>query len=527
MDKPPLIFYTTFILSLIMLHRKLQIAFVLGCWIVQGFCPWTETACFGAEPSQETNRYNVLFIAVDDLRPELGCYGVSYIRSPNIDRLAETGRRFTHHYVQVPTCGASRYALLTGRSPFESNATSNDVFFSGSTALRPTASEEGAQTMPELFRRSGYHTALIGKISHQPDGKVFQYDGTGNGQPELPDAWDELLTPYGPWNYGWGAFFAYAEGQSREGQIQRGNEGRRTRNEISVYEMPEVSDNALPDGMMADTAIETLKRLADQKKPFFFGVGFYKPHLPFVAPKRYWDMYEGVDIPLPPERQTDTAYGTGSGEFFQYQMSFPKRTPLTSADAYNVKRAYAACVSYVDAQIGRVLDTLTELRLDQTTIVVLWADHGWHLGEHNVWGKQTLFERSLRSPLIVRVPGMASPGVPTDALVETLDIFPTLRELCSPSYQKTLYPQAGTSFAAALQNPNDPGKSGAYARYSGRTLRTAEYRILARPNPQGGFRDVELYDHRTDPDEEKNIAEDEPETTRRLLERLHTPHSVP
>lgn len=457
-----------------------------------------------------TNRYNVLFIAVDDLRPELGCYGVNYIRSPQIDRLAQTGRRYTRHYVQVPTCGASRYALLTGRCPFESDATGNHAFFQGKTALTSERTVPGARTMPELFRRSGYRTVMIGKISHQPDGRVYNYDGSGDGRIEVPHAWDELATPYAPWKYAWSAFFAYSNGKSREDRSEY----------RPVFEMPEVADNELPDGLIAEAAMEKIDSLAGSESPFFLAVGFYKPHLPFVAPKRYWDLYEKAEIPEPDDKDPKTVFGHGSREFFTYQASFPKQVPLPKADAREVKRAYAACVSYVDAQIGKVLDRLRERGLDRNTIVVLWGDHGWHLGEHRIWGKHTLLEPSLRSPLIVRVPGMERPGEPTDAIVETVDLFPTLVDLCKPRFREYHFLQAGTSFRASLVDPTDQGKPGSFARFQGKTLRTRDYRIIAAQDSQGVFSKVELYDHRDDPGEMKEISRREPETTRRLLERL-------
>ncbi|MDR1963503.1 MAG: sulfatase [Planctomycetaceae bacterium] len=473
-----------------------------------------------AETRSTNNRYNILFIAVDDLRPELGCYGADHIRSPNIDRLSAAGRRFSHHYVQVPTCGASRYALLTGRRASESNGYSNYSFSQGKSALKQEISENGAQTFPELFRRSGYHTAMIGKISHQPDGRVYNYNGTGDGLPELPNAWDELLTPYGSWKYSWATFFAYADGYSRESTTGTQKNPLLYRN--LLYQNPDVSDQELPDGMMADQAIKTLNRLTGSEKPFFLAVGFYKPHLPFVSPKKYWDMYENIEIPLPPKEKPETVYGHKSGEFFRYQASFPKQVPLSPSDTKNVKRAYAACVSYVDAQIGRVLDTLKKSGKDRQTIVVLWGDHGWHLGEHQVWGKQTPLEPALRSPLIISVPDMNQPGVATEALVESVDIFPTLVDLCQPSYRKTQYQQGGQSFTAVLNDPGLNGKESAFG-YVGanvQTLRTPEYRLIVRKNAENRFTNIELYDHRNDPGETKNIAPQQVDQVEQLLEKL-------
>ena len=229
---------------------------------------------------------NVLFIAIDDLRTELGCYGVDYADSPHLDQLAAEGTLFTNHFVQVPTCGASRYALLTGRSPAASGALQNGAMYSGRTALNPQQ-QPGAQTLPELFRRSGYHTTLIGKISHTADGRVYEYNGSGDGRDEIPLAWDDKLTPFGKWQRGWGIFFAYGQGRHRED----GN-GNKDLMQFSVE-----NDDDLPDGMMASAAIEQLKQLGNSEKPFFMGLGFFKPHLPFVAPRQDWEAVRDRNIP--------------------------------------------------------------------------------------------------------------------------------------------------------------------------------------------------------------------------------------
>ncbi|MCP4890170.1 MAG: sulfatase-like hydrolase/transferase, partial [Planctomycetaceae bacterium] len=210
-------------------------------------------------------RPNILFIAVDDLRPELGCYGIPHAQSPHLDRFAKTAVTFQRHFVQVPTCGASRFAMLTGQSPLQSGALGNQSLYQGKTSLR---SNEGlaAQTFPELFRRNGYETVCIGKISHTPDGKVFNYDGTGDGRSELPHAWDQFATPYGPWKRGWGTFFAYEGGRHREDGLGHKD----------LMEFTAKTDDALPDGMMATAAIEKLAELKSLRletgKPFLMGL---------------------------------------------------------------------------------------------------------------------------------------------------------------------------------------------------------------------------------------------------------------
>ncbi|NQT86275.1 sulfatase [bacterium] len=451
---------------------------------------------------------NVLFIAVDDLRPELGCFGSTYAQTPNIDRLAATGIRFTNHFVQVPTCGASRFALLTGRSPANSGVYSNNgALYSGKSALKPDR-QDGAQSMPELFRRNGYHTVCIGKISHTPDGRVYNYGGKGNGRHELPNAWDELATPFGAWKRGWGAFFAYDGGRHREdGQGHR-----------DVMEFTAETDEGLPDGLMAKAAVDKLKELKAKGKPFFLGVGFFKPHLPFVATRGDWEAMAKADVPLPPHQEKpDSAYWHKSGEFYKYKAPYPKTNPLAKEDQLKARRAYLACARYSDRQIGKVLAALDDLGLADNTVVVLWGDHGWHLGDSRLWGKHTPFERAVRSPLIVRAPGLKTAGKECDALVETLDIYPTLVELCAPAKRKTSAPLDGKSLAPLLHDPDGDIRQAALSYWGSATsVRTKTHRLIAKRGKAGPTK-IELYDIRESPDPVKNIAAAEPALVKTLL----------
>jgi len=394
--------------------------------------------------SATPQRPNVLLIAVDDLRPELGCYGASHVDSPHLDRLAAGGVRFDHHYVQVATCGASRYAMLTGRSPFRSGVTrSNSAFYQGSSKLDPQRLP-GAQSMPELFRRNGYHTCQIGKISHTADGRVFAYDGSGDGRQEMPHAWDTLATPLGPWERGWGAFFAYADGVSRED-----GSGHQDLMEFVAEE-----DEGLPDGLNAKVAVEKLHQYRDQDQPFFLAVGFYKPHLPFVAPRQDWEAMQQREIPPIADRAKPASpHWHRSGEFYRYDFPFPKTRPLSASSAEQARRAYAACVRYTDRQVGRVLAALEATGQADNTIVVVWGDHGWHLGEQQIWAKHTPWNRALRSVLIVRTPAMAGRGSVYEAPVETLDLYPTLVDLCQLPDRQTAFPLDGDSLRAALAAP--------------------------------------------------------------------------
>ena len=474
--------------------------------------PWTArgTAQQADEPTSGQNRYNVLFVAIDDLRPELGCYGVPHARTLHLDSFAKTALRFTRHYVQVATCGSSRYALLTGRSPRSTGLTGgNDGFHSGSTALSQRKLP-GAQTMPELFRRSGYRTSLIGKISHTADGRVYAYNGTGDGRLEVPHAWDDMLTPMGSWKRGWGVFFAYPGGVHRED-----GSGRK-----DLMDFTAVHDDDLPDGQMATAAIKHLQVLSQEKQPFFLGLGFFKPHLPFVAPKQDWDALADIDIPLPPAWKIDSPYWHRSNEFYKYDMPFPKDRPLSEEAHRNAIRAYGACVRYVDRQLGRLLIALDELELSQNTIVVVWGDHGWHLGEQQIWAKHTPFERANNSVLMIRVPGMSTAGKSTSSLVESIDLYPTLVELCSLTSRTTRYPLDGKSLVPILRHERSTVHTHATSYWRDAvSVRTTRHRLVAKME-DGKPTHIELYDLSSGPDSVRDLSQTEPELVKRLLALL-------
>jgi len=456
-----------------------------------------------------TNRCNVLFIAIDDLRPELGCYGADTAQSPHMDEFARRAVVFNRHYVQVATCGASRYALLTGRSPGQSGVTRNNAAaYSGASAF--LANEQpGAQTLPELFRRSGYRTICIGKISHTPDGRVFAYNGQGDGRDELPNAWDELATPFGPWKRGWGTFFAYAGGKHRED----GN-GHKV-----LMEFIAEDDEDLPDGMMAATAIEKLKELKASEKPFFMGLGFFKPHLPFVATKKDWDAFADVEVPLPEPGKIDSPYWHRSNEFYKYDAPYEKTRPLSPTAQRTAKRAYYACVRYVDRQVGRVLDQLQQLGLDEKTIVVIWGDHGWHLGEQQIWAKHTPFERANCSVLMIRAPGVTESPRMSSALVETIDLYPTLIELCRPRFRETHKPLDGQSLVPLLDGKSEQVRSAAVSYWGNAvSIRSATHRLVVGKNK--GKPHTALYDLSHNLDNRENIADERPDLVKELRRHL-------
>ncbi|MBN68288.1 MAG: iduronate sulfatase [Gimesia sp.] len=461
--------------------------------------------------AEEKKHPNVLFIAIDDLRTELGCYGHPHVQSPALDRLAAQGVLFTNHFVQVPTCGASRYALLTGRSPRNSGVTrSNQAFYRGKSALSAEQTT-GAQTMPELFRRSGYQTTCIGKISHTADGRVFEYNGSGDGRDEVPHAWDELATPFGSWKRGWGIFFAYANGRSRED-----GSGIRDLMQFTVEK-----DEDLPDGLLAQEAIAKLKAFKTGSKPFFLGLGFFKPHLPFVAPRQDWEAISQIEIPdAPHPEKPESSYWHKSGEFYSYNMEFPQTRPLARENRLQTRRGYLACVRYVDRQVGKVLTALEELGLSENTIVVVWGDHGWFLGDSALWAKHAPLERALNSTLIIRAPGVSQPGLKTAALVETIDLYPTLVDLCQPAFRKTEFPLDGVSLKPILNGQKSKVSDFAFSYWnSAVSVRDQSYRLTATLK-KGRPASVELYDVSKTPDPVQNLAKEKTELVNQLLQAI-------
>jgi arylsulfatase A-like enzyme len=466
-------------------------------------------ACTGNEESTGKNlpeNPNILFIAIDDLRPELGCYGNEYIKSPNIDRLAETGAVFTNHYVQVPTCGASRYSLLTGMLPKTKGHLSNEACHN---LIAGKPETETPETFIHHLRRNGYYTVGIGKISHYVDGLLYGYTDPVGTEYELPHSWDEMLLNPGKWGTGWNAFFGYADGENRQSMNRQ----------VKPYEMADVPDTGYPDGLITEQALDKLVELAQNDEPFFLGVGFFKPHLPFNAPKKYWDMYNEDEIPLSPNpfipENVNRASLHGSGEFNGYQLGDEEATldgPVSDEYARTLRHAYFACVSYIDAQVGKLMDELVKQGLAENTIVVVWGDHGWHLGDHLVWGKHTIFERALKSAFIVNIPGQTT-GKHIDKIVSTVDIYPTLMELCNVEMP---HETDGKSMTPLLANPVAEWEDASYGYFrNGISLRTNRYRFTKYFRNEEPV--IELYDHQTDPSETKNIAEEYPEIVEGLL----------
>ena len=440
---------------------------------------------------------NVLLICVDDLRPELGCYGKRYIASPNIDRLASQGRIFGRHYVQAPTCGASRYTLLTGQY----GPNDNGALFQRAKRLGDQAADI-PPTMPRWFQSHGYTTVSVGKVSHHPGGRGGD-DWDDKGTLEMPDSWDRHLLPAGPWQHPRGSMHGLANGEIRKNV-----------KEMDVFQSVEGGDEIYPDGLIVDESLNQMDLLAaDSAKPFFLAVGIIRPHLPFGAPAKYMDAYKDTVLPpIPhPEKPAGVTTWHGSGEFMKYNRW--GRNPNSDADfATDVRRHYAACVTYADALVGRLLERLDRLGLRDDTIIVLWGDHGWHLGEHAIWGKHALFEESLRSPLIIQYKGLENPGQRTDSIVESLDVFPTLCEL---SGLPTPTEAAGVSLKPYIEDVSALGHPAiSYAR-KGKTIRTDRYRLIV--HNKGS---VELYDHSTEQAETENVAAQKPEVVAELKQLL-------
>ena len=445
---------------------------------------------------------NVLLICVDDLRPELGCFGVDYIKSPHIDELASSGTVFHHHYVQAPTCGASRFTLLTGRY----GGAGNGSLFSRAVQSGKNPKSEPL-SMPAWFRKHGYTTVSVGKVSHHPGG--LGGDRWNDPEtPEMPKAWSRHLLPAGVWQDPRGWMHGLAHGEIRD--------DTRTKSggiSMDVLQAVEGGDEIYPDGVSMNEALRQMDQLAsDADSPFFLAVGILRPHLPFGAPAKYLQRYESATLPAIPHPNKPDGKTTWhrSGEFMKYNRW--NRNPNDDLDfANDVRKHYAACVSYADAQVGRLIERLKKTGAADNTIIVLWGDHGWHLGEHSIWGKHSLFEESLRSPLIICVPDSKQKPA-TNSIVETLDLFPTLCDLTGIETPKTTQ---GVSLVPMLQNPNRKGHPAISYFRKAKTIRTQTHRLILHDD---GF--VELYDHRTPEKETANIAATEPELVAQLQRQL-------
>ena len=509
--------------------------------------------------NQAADRPNILFIAVDDLRPELGCYGTTIAISPNLDKLADDGLLFNRAYCQQAICRPSRASLMTGTRPETTGLFHNYV------SLREL--QPNILTLPEHLIANGYDAAYVGKIFHQGD------TDEGRSWNREPVKWVKGLNkPQGP--YALPANNKMKADNLQEMLARYGEAARQGLAAGPAYEKADVDDTSYIDGYNTQIAIATMKQMAERKdKPFFLGMGYKLPHLNWCAPKKYWDLYDPAAIPMATEVNAPNggaAMGLHASFELRTRAGIPKIGPLGEELSRTLKHAYLASMSYVDAQIGLLLTALEKCGLRDNTIIVVWGDHGWHLGDMGVWGKATNYEIATRVPLMIWTPTMKIRGAKSDALVELVDIFPTLCDLAGVAKPPHL---EGRSSAPLLDNPRQSWKKAAFSQYPnpalrewaanplsremretwfgplieqveaqiitqqgkkwnrelfeqhlmGYAMRTDRYRLVVwrdhrNLNAKPLF--VELYDHQTDPQETRNLATDQPEVVRKLREQL-------
>jgi len=489
------------------------------------FLRWTTASviaallCGGPNPPQPS-RPNILFVIVDDLRPELGCYGNTVIKTPNFDRFAQEATTFTRAFCQAAACSPSRASVMLGQRPDTTHVWSLGEEF---RKIHPNA-----VTMPQHFHRFGYYTVSIGKIfhNHMPDRVSFD-------EPDLrpPEYMSPELIDRDPES------FYYDEGLKEELATVRAERLRKNPNAYArgwaygrSWEASEAPDDAFYDGAQTTLALQKLKTLQEGHQPFYLALGYYRPHLPFVAPKKYWDLYDRNALPLAPNpylpkgsppMAMDSAYElTGCYDLEWVKHPAVERVPEQTARL--LKHGYYASVSYVDACFGRLMEGLKDLGLARNTIVVVWGDHGWKLGEHGSWCKQTNYNIDTRAPLLIRVPGQSAAPAQSEQLVELVDLYPTLCELADIPVPADM---EGMSLAPLLKDPQVALKSAVFSQYRerprvtldgkdymGYSMVTSRYHYVQwhtwdnDRQVAGEQVAVELYDNEVDPQENTNLA---------------------
>lgn len=455
------------------------------------FCRLAGVAVALAGSAAAAPKPNVLFIAVDDMRPQLGCYGDPVAKTPNMDRLAARGLLFNRAYCQQALCSPSRISLLSGRFPATTRILSIGPF------LRETMPD--IVTLPQHFKNNGYFTRSLGKVYHV---------GIDDPASWSVPPWHSKVPRYGPEGLAVVKQKAAALKAAGKPIPEKGPESPRFG---PAFEAPEVGDDDLLDGDTTRNAIDSLRVLAGDREPFFLGVGFANPHVPWVAPKKYWDLYRREDIPLPDNRYVPRKapeFAAKTGQDFMWYSNVPRDKVITDEFGRECLHGYLAAISYVDAQVGRLLDALDKSPAAKNTVVILWSDHGYYMGEHNWWGsKHNNYEGAARAVLMVSVPGQKHPGSKTNALVNFVDIYPSLSEICGlQAAQGT----EGRSFAPLLDDPKAATQDSAFSFYPmggylGIAMRTDRWRFVEWTK-KGKEPVFELYDHETDPAENENVA---------------------
>jgi iduronate 2-sulfatase len=485
-------------------RRPIQIGI---CLMLLGGCPLS---------AAQAIRPNVLFISADDMRFELGAYGAPHVQTPHLDRLAKGGMIFLQAHCQYPQCAPSRASVFTGRRPDSTRV--YDVF----THFRPALPD--VVTLPQLFKQHGYAARAFGKVYHSNLDDPASWSEP-HQEPNLPPLhWVNLKT-------------AARLKKKREAAEHIPGLTPRQRAQAAygpALEAEDSPDSAHHDGLVTDMSLAALREYERSGVPFFLAVGYRKPHLPFVAPKRYFELYDPGRLPLAENPSLPTgapSYGpVDGGEFRAYENMPVYPLPIPDDEARRLRHAYYACVTFVDAQVGRLLSELDRLGLADRTLVVFWSDHGYHLGENGHWGKWSPYEWDSRSPLIMRGPGVPS-GVATNALVEFVDIYPTVASLAG------LEPPAGLegiSLKPLLREPSRTWKSAVFTQVLRQlpdgnlmavSMRTERYRLTrwTAEHDRADVRFIELYDRLVDPNETRNIAgEPAYESIKAdLLARLH------
>ncbi|MCC6356166.1 MAG: sulfatase [Verrucomicrobiae bacterium] len=429
-------------------------------------------------------RPNVLFIAVDDLNPMLGCHGNAAVRSPHMDRLASEGLLFRRAYCQTALCMPSRSSLLSGYRP--------ETLRNKAGPLTGNA-PPGTISLPRLFRDHGYATVSVGKVYHHnaddPGGWVRRHTETFEAE--------------GAWCSGYCSGYRLPANRALVRNYLQGMRLKKGLPASPIAEITDAADAETPDGLVAERAIEELRAFKGTGEAFFLAAGFYRPHMPLTAPKRYWDLYDRGSFAVPANfRQPDDGIPRDDWNEVRRYGDCPASGPMPEDKALEIIHGYHASISFVDAQVGRVLDELRRLGLDRNTVVILWSDNGWHLGDHGRWSKPTHFETATRITLMISAPGYPR-NLRTDALVELIDIYPSLCELCDlprPAYLE------GTSFVPLLRSPDLPWKRAAFScllDYTTVSVRSDRHRFIRRASGLD-----ELYDCREDPAENHNIVAD-------------------